>query len=152
MPPTRNRSRAVVRGLARLTLALFAVVVVLLILSIMYPNWGRDPNVEYWIYFPPQMDAAVYVALVAFGVSALLGAVCAVMSRSAGRDAWATGFVTVTALALQGPAFIGLELYSSPHISLPPAFEVACVITSIAAYLILPVLGIVSPLRRQGEE
>jgi hypothetical protein len=88
MPGSRARSRAVVRGLAGLTLALYAMVVVLLVLSFMYPNWGRTPNVQYWIYFPPQLVAAVFVTLVAFAVAALLGVVCAVMSRSAGRDRW----------------------------------------------------------------
>jgi hypothetical protein len=52
------------------------------------------------------------------------------------------GFAVVTGLALQGPFFIGVELYSRPHVSLPPAFEATCVILSVAAFLIMPVLGL----------
>jgi hypothetical protein len=43
---------------------------------------------QYWIYFPPPMFAAVYVGLAAFAVAALLGVVGAVLSRSSGRHDW----------------------------------------------------------------
>jgi len=146
MPSSRNRSRAVVRTPAGLTLALYAVIAILLALSFAFPDWGKDrvqhSNDFLVIYFPPQLVAAVYIGLAAFAVSALLGVVCAIVSRREGRGGWAMGFAVMTALALQGPFFIGLELFA-PRISLPPSLVLACVIVAVAAFLIIPVLGLV---------
>jgi hypothetical protein len=51
--------------------------------------------------------------------------------------------MVITVLALQGPFFIALELYAQPRISSLPAFQATCAVVSVAAFLILPVLGLV---------
>ncbi len=143
MPRYRNRSRAVVRTLAWLTLALYGVVMALLALTFAFPRWGKNPHAYYFIYLPPQFTVAVWVWLFSFALAALLGVVFAVMSRSAGRHGWAKGFVFVTALAMQGPAFIRLGVYSEQGVLLPPTAEGVSLVVSVAAFLSIPVLGLV---------
>jgi hypothetical protein len=141
--------RATIRVTAGITIVLYLLVVALLALTVAFPHWGESPHQvgppgnDFWFYVPPQAIAAVYTGLFAVGLATLLGVLCVVRSRAVRRATWATSFTWLTVAAVQGPILIAAMIYVF-HGSPNPTLEVVSVLASLLAYLVLPVLALVS--------
>jgi hypothetical protein len=147
MPPPRSHAVSAIRIGACVTLALYAVVVALIALTIAFPRWGEDPHParqpgdDFSFYLPPQFTAAVIVLLGAFALAALAGVIAARSGRGQ-QSGWVVALRALTGLALQGVVLLGGEIYA--HVTLPPTLEVASAAVSLLAFLLLPVAVLVS--------
>jgi uncharacterized BrkB/YihY/UPF0761 family membrane protein len=141
----RQPSKWLLRGLVYSIGFFIFATVVLGALQAAYPNYGRDPNVNYspFGYLSPFGQWAIISFLFILLAAALAGADALRHSVTLGRTRWARAFTILLVVSLVSPLLVVFNIYTR----LPPLvsgqLEVVISIISALGFLLLALFALV---------